>query len=393
MTPSREARQPTLLAKLATILVTSIAALVGIEIALRFFAARDYYVWRPGLERLFEPTSAVMPGIEGDSRFSINSSGVRGDEFTPDQWYRILAFGGSTTECLYLDDRESWPYLLQEALNAGATRRGVWVGSVGKSGNATPHHVLQIEALLPQYPRIDAVILLIGVNDFHRRLVLDRNYRPYHWGSLESRMEIVYTAFDTFPGTYPGGSFFERTEIWRNASRVSTPSFDSAETGFIQGGAGAIYAQLRAKRRSARVIRRELPDLSTAIGEYSQNVNRIVDVAAKHGTRVILLTQPTLWKVGLREELRDLLWMGFVGRQAGGDGQYYSIDALERGMGVFNETLLAICRDRKIDCVDLASRLPKDTSVFYDDAHFNEGGARKVAEPLAAYLLDREPFR
>jgi len=37
--------------------------------------------------------------------------------------------------------------------------------------------------------------------------------------------------------------------------------------------------------------------------------------------------------------------------------------------------------------------MEKDTTVFYDDAHFNESGARKVAEALSKYLLKRDPFR
>ena len=61
-------------------------------------------------------------------------------------------------------------------------------------------------------------------------------------------------------------------------------------------------------------------------------------------------------------------------------------------MGMYNETLLTVCRNRRIECIDLESSLPKDTTVFYDDVHFNVSGSRKVAEIVSNYLLGTSPF-
>jgi len=54
---------------------------------------------------------------------------------------------------------------------------------------------------------------------------------------------------------------------------------------------------------------------------------------------------------------------------------------------------LRICQERRVECLDLAPLLEKDTTVFYDDVHFNESGARKVAQAVSRYVLEREPFR
>jgi hypothetical protein len=40
----------------------------------------------------------------------------------------------------------------------------------------------------------------------------------------------------------------------------------------------------------------------------------------------------------------------------------------------------------------MAARIPKDTTAFFDDCHFNEAGARMVAENLTEYLLATAPF-
>ena len=97
--------------------VTVTIFLVISEVALRAIENDKYYVWQPGLQKIFHPSPDIMPGISGISHFTINKFGLRGDVFT-EGTYRILAVGGSTTESLYLDDTEAWPYLVQEILNA-----------------------------------------------------------------------------------------------------------------------------------------------------------------------------------------------------------------------------------------------------------------------------------
>lgn len=66
---------------------------------------------------------------------------------------------------------------------------------------------------------------------------------------------------------------------------------------------------------------------------------------------------------------------------------------LQRGLDSYNEIMLDMCKERNAECLDLASALPKDKSVFYDDVHFTEVGARLVAEEIATYLLSKPPFQ
>ena len=64
----------------------------------------------------------------------------------------------------------------------------------------------------------------------------------------------------------------------------------------------------------------------------------------------------------------------------------YSVGALARFMAEFNAITLEVCAAEGARCYDLAAKLPKDTSVFYDDCHFNTSGARKLALLLGGYL-------
>ena len=107
-------------------------ALSELVASLLYPRPQQFYVRRPNLRRTFSPLEDVMPGVRGPTRFITNSLGIRGDEFAESQQYRILAVGGSTTECVYLDQDRAWPSLIQRIL-AEATGLRVWVGNVGIS--------------------------------------------------------------------------------------------------------------------------------------------------------------------------------------------------------------------------------------------------------------------
>jgi hypothetical protein len=65
-----------------------------------------------------------------------------------------------------------------------------------------------------------------------------------------------------------------------------------------------------------------------------------------------------------------------------------AFSSLEKEKKMYNEALLSICHNKNVECLDVESQLPKDTSVFYDDVHFNENGSRRVATILAEHISE-----
>lgn len=382
------------LLKAGTLLVSTCVSLVLGEFALRAALPEPnkYYVLQPRMRRVFRPSPEVMPGVEGESRYITNSEGVRGQELTPDFTYRILAVGGSTTECLYLDQDEAWPQLLQTKLNENKRPQKVWVGNVGRSGLNSRDHVVQLRHLLEQYHNIDAVVLLVGANDLVLRLRQDANYDPDFMRRADAEQVLLPRNFSVFADeSLP---FYKKTALWRllRGARTSVLRY-LQDGGEIQDEAGKVYVTWREHRRMAAAIRRTPPDLTRALGEYAENIGALIDLARSKSVRLILVTQPAMWRCDISQELNDLLWMGGVGdfQNEGGKG-YYSVEALAAALALYNETLLKTCRERRAECFDLAPLLPKDTNAFYDDVHFNEGGARKVADALTKYLTENRPL-
>jgi hypothetical protein len=202
---------------------------------------------------------------------------------------------------------------------------------------------------------------------------------------------LLESAFRVYPGAGGDAPWYWRTglgRLWLTRSRLLPGRRRDDDP--VLDPSGSHVARWRAYRRQASRLRDALPDLGPALDQYARNLERIVDAAAAEGVRPILLTQPTLWREDLSREERDLLWTGGPGLDRLAPGrEYYSVAALAEGMRRYNERLLAVCRERGAECFDLAARLPRDTSVFWDDAHFTEEGARRVAGLVAGYLLER----
>ena len=152
----------------AVLIATSILLSVFIaELVLRVVQpdTTKRFVWQPNLQHTFYPDSTIFYGIHGASNFSINAQGLRGENFETNSTQKYLCLGGSTTECLYLDNGETWQYHLQEQLNhqSPITNHQFTISSIGKSGCATGENYIQLKYFVPQLGKIDGVIMMVGL--------------------------------------------------------------------------------------------------------------------------------------------------------------------------------------------------------------------------------------
>jgi lysophospholipase L1-like esterase len=137
--------------------------------------------------------------------------------------------------------------------------------------------------------------------------------------------------------------------------------------------------------RQAAEIDDSAPDLSACLAQFERELNELVDACGARGVRLVLTTQPTLWRAGLHDADATLLWFG---AQAG--GHYLSIERLREGMDRYNEVVRRVCAKRGTPLVDLAE-LNGNPAMFYDDCHFTELGAERVAEAVAGWFKSHLP--
>jgi len=350
--------------------------LVVVEVTM----SKKYFVWPPNLENTFYP-SKEMSGVADSAKFRISQLGFRAEEKPTGSVFKVLVLGGSSTECLYLDQTKTWPDLLEKKLK-GQVGIPVWVANAGKSGLMSAHHVFQLGKLLKQ-EKFDLILVMMGVNDFQRRLCLCERKNSW-WRRHLQKGRIPEEAFAFSPGLWAKFSYRLKNIFYPSAGGGRL-----RPKGIVQDTTGEYIKTLREQRRNADVFLNDLPDLKKDLSLYEKNVSEMVAIARRNGVRIIFLTQPTIWRGDLSIELENSLWFGFTCRNKDEEWPhvYYSTKVLAEGMVKYNNILVNKARDLRVELIDAAKTLPKDQTVFYDDCHFNESGASKLANLIAEYLM------
>jgi len=354
--------------------VTVIVCLSELILGLMIKPRNKYCLWLPSKKAIFKPYPKIMVGVGNQAVFQTNSDGVRGDELTNRQQFRVLAVGGSTTECLYIDQQKSWPGLLQKRLSS-AYNQEVWVGNIGRSGLSTIGNIIELKYLLPQYQNIDLIVALVGFNDLQSSLL-----NTFILNSYKSDEEKIGMVFVVHPPKEKA-KFYENSALW-NIIKKPINYYFRRNKDMVEDYIGSWYVGARNARKRALEICNSLPDLSVNLAIFENNINEMIELAQRRSIRIIFLTQPYLWNNNLTADEKDLLWFGFTADNK----KYYSIEALANGLRKFNSRLIEVCKRRKIECIDLENYIPQDTTAFYDDVHFNESGCVKVADIVAGYL-------
>jgi len=250
-----------------------------------------------------------------------------------------------------------------------ALGRPILVANAGKSGNLTLHHEYQ----LAHYRHADSfgrVIIMCGMND--AGALLRNNYRE--------RKEVVDQ--EALENPVGDGAYYKRSTILRlfyglrRAAQNGGPHVH-------QDFAGKWYSGMRSKRKALLVkntIREMPPDLPEALVTYRNNLLRIIDHCRNQNQKLLFLTQPTLYAPDMSREISGLLWEHT-------DRGAHSPEVLAKVLEAYNNTLWDVCQETGVPCIDLALFLPKDTSILYDDCHFNISGCEMVADILSDNLL------
>ena len=368
------------------------AAATGLLVAGELAARRwirsrsHYHVWQPWRRIELQPRPTLFPQVEPRARFEINAVGERGGAPPrPDEGaFRILVAGGSSVECLVLDQPTSWPGVLERRLNEEGNRRRlgarrVHVGNIGRSGIESRHLDLILERVLPQYGRLDAIFIMTGAADVIFWL---------EHGAPMPLPDLPVRASDAF-AEHP-----EQTFGWRPkqlaavelARRAIRPWRRPEE---VRSDGGRWIEETRAKRAAAASLRTAVPEPGPVIDRFEHHFRRLLRRAQSYADHVIVLRQPWFEKDYTPEE-RAHFWHGGVGRAWKEPvSEFYALEVVNRLMGLIDERAARVADELGIPQVDLRRAIAPDLENFYDYLHFTPAAAARAAEEAAAALLDR----
>jgi lysophospholipase L1-like esterase len=365
------------------------ALLVG-EVACRWWLRRRsrYYVWPPGKRLEVQLDRGVFPAGERVVRFDVNADGERGGAVPDaDGLYRILAAGGSATECYALDQPTSWPGALERLLRApdklhalGARR--LHVGNIGRSYIGSAELDFVLERVLPQYRRLNAIIIMVGAGDV------------VQW--LEEGAPLSLP-----PARIPAGRIFSRhpeqrfgwkpsqwalIEVGRRLRRMWLHPRE------VEERAGAWYAAARRMRAEAKEIRTTVPDPAVMVDRFEHYFRRVLSRAKAHAERVVVARQPWFEKDYTAAEAAHF-WHGGVGKAWRGPVTiFYSLEVINRLMCLVDARAAALAEECGVEQVDLQQLVTPGLHHYYDHTHFTPAGAAVVAEALAAALVGEPSF-
>jgi lysophospholipase L1-like esterase len=307
-----KAKKSSLVVKVLVLLVVSIfLSLCMAELGMRAVRtagiAPDFFDLlgraKPPLDRLDGPgmyyahphaAYALKPGyMRGDTE-KINSLGFRGEEFSlekPDDVYRIVAIGGSTTFAVYLPHHQSYPVYLQQQLREQLGIDKIEVINAGMTGSTSAESLHRMfTQVLPLDP--DMVVIYHAYNDLFPRV-------------FSGFRDVYYHFRKSTPNNPPGMSRFL---VWRLALRALNPM---AFAGDFDLAAIVWQLQNLPDSDSDRMENFYTSDSSA----FEQNMTQIIKVLRANDIQPVLATfaikpdvlhwndyiPPFLWEEGIRE--------------------------------------------------------------------------------------------
>lgn len=335
-------------------------SLFGAETFFRMARPRTPFHGRPaGAVFDYDPDPYSVPGVFGPARSTINSLGFRGAELPAERsTYRVLCVGGSSVECSFLDDAESWPGQLEKDLNAQKGPR-YWVAGAGFAEYATGHHQRFI-AGAPGVIDVDCYLVMPGANDLLRLLLgLDMGEAaPPRWMQSELLSTIK--------------------EIWN--VRLNQGIVIDAD------GRG-----LKIRQMGLNIPPRAI-DQAAAIAAYEARLKRIVETAKSQDKRLVFVTQPVMWDdflttIGNR-------WLRYARVYPyPRDWEIMMAGPLRALVEKYNAALKSVCATEKVEIVDPAATMNAIEMYFYDDFHLNERGCKELARIVADYFEKHPPAK
>lgn len=352
--------------------------IVTCEIFLRFISPprTKYYIFPPHTHKIYCAQPKLLPGVDGINHFTINSQGLRSKEIAADVNLRILILGGSSAECIILDDSEAWPQIIENELNQKQRYGKVWVGNTGRSGISSYENVLVMRHLPDQIGSVCLAIVCIGANDAAMAMANvkwefdedDRYARTYFIISQKEKSFPQNTALFAFCQ--------DMKRLWL-----------FSKIGILQNGD---YFQWVVKSQKARMMDRPhlktMPNLDSYLQQYKKNLNEIVRLSNEKGIKLVFVTQPLLFKKGLStEEEASLGGYGitsFFSDTTKSGNSWYSSATIEKINNQYHQVTKNVCEKNNVPCIDAANLFPAKLEYFYDGLHFTEKGSHAFAQFL-----------
>ena len=273
----------------------------------------------------------------------------------------IVFLGGSTTECVYVDEDSRFPYLVGRLLER-QTHLKVNSYNAGRSGINTLHCLnILLNKVVNLKP--DIVVLMENINDLAILM-----YEKTYWNTNPSRSPIQerLPTFKTVGQDLRQDFYLVRDLTIPNLSRELKKIF--AFAGKTKGD------EFRGVRGQKITI-----DQNLLVREFSLNLQTFINICRARGIIPVLMTQASRFTDHPDPPIQKIMHQLEI-------SQGITYEEFKSAFDRLNQTIREVGAKNQVLVIDLAGEIPPVKENICDVAHFNDRGSRLVATRIAAGL-------
>lgn len=322
---------------------------------IRYIRLREY---RPGTRlRMTLPRSHV-PYTDNvftkEYRFAIDNNGFIAPSQKYDHPDKVIVFlGGSTTECMFADEYQRFPYLVGKILEEESGKK-INSYNGGMSGNNALHAIdLLINKVIPLHPQV--VVFMENINDLSTLL-----YEGTYWNKHTARSPM---------------ETLEKTKlVGKLLKEILFPELNQAYRNLKESLAHEPWDEFLGARGKKLTF-----DKAAFVHEFAMNLQTLICICQSHEITPVLMTQ-----ANRITDHPDPVVAAYIGRYGSDTGISYA--QLKDLYDAFNDTIREVGRKNHVMVIDLAREIPSNKKFIYDIVHFNDAGSQLAARIIAARL-------
>lgn len=271
----------------------------------------------------------------------------------------IVFLGGSTTECLYMEEEERFPSQVGRRLADGLKIKVNAINS-GKAGNNSLHSLnILLNKVIPEQP--DIVVMMHNINDLVMLL-----WEQSYWSPNTRRAPLVALK----PSVR--GSLDELSALARDAlvPHLARATADLSRRFGVPDDPRE-FSPARGQKADL--------DPTRLLQQFGANLQLFIEVCRQHRLVPVLMTQASRFK-----DDPEPFIAGLLRRQEIERGLPYP--AFKELFDLFNQEIRRTGEVKGVAVIDLAAAIPPETTFIYDPVHLTSEGSRLASQVIAQQI-------
>lgn len=261
----------------------------------------------------------------------------------------MVFIGGSTIECLYVEEKNRFPYLAGRILEKEIGKKINSYNS-GVAGNDTRDSLnILLNKIILLRPNI--VIMMHNINDITN--LLDK-------------------------GAYWDEDYLVRDNFYTISKKIISISVPNLYIHLRNILVITILPKFSDKLASSKMDK-SIIDGNKLTDKFKKNLQVFINICKARGIIPVLMTQANRLKDNPDKVVRDSMQEFEI-------NQAINYNEFKKLYDLFNEIIREIGRDNDILIIDLAKEIPQEKEYMFDAVHFNDNGSKFAAKIISGEI-------